>query len=89
MIDTDKGATIGDIVHDENTPGDGPLLGADQTAALGGRCDLRDIDGDLGGADADGDAVDDAANDEHGDVLGGTDQDGPDAPELVVSTRTR
>lgn len=41
------------LEHDHDAPGDGPLLGADQATALAGGCQFRDIDGDLGGADAD------------------------------------
>lgn len=55
------------LTHD--APGDGPLLHANETAALRRRSDLRDVDRDLRRADTNAEAVDDATDDEHGDVL--------------------
>lgn len=55
------------LTHD--APGDGPLLHANETAALGRRSNLRDVDRDLRRADTNAEAVDDATDDEHGDVL--------------------
>ena len=60
-----------------------PLLRSDQTAAFllaGANSDMY-VDGDLGRADADdAETVDEAADDQHVDVLGRTDDDGADDP---------
>ena len=77
----DEAAAVGDVEHDHDAPGDGPLLRADETTALGGRSELRDVDRDLGRADAYAEAVDDATDDEHGDVLRRRDDDAPDDPD--------
>jgi hypothetical protein len=79
-VAADEGAAVGHVVHDEDAPGDGPLLEADEAAALRGRGDLGDVDGDLGGLDAHAEAVDHAADAEHGDVLGRGADDGADDP---------
>jgi hypothetical protein len=50
----------------------GPLLHADKPTTLGRRGDLRDVDRDLSGADTNAEAVDDATDDKHGDVLRGS-----------------
>ena len=67
------------LTHD--TPGDGPLLAAYKSASLAGGRDLSDVDGNLGTADADSQPVDDTANDQHANVLRGTDDDRPNAPD--------
>lgn len=72
---------IGSAHHDQNAPGDGPLLGSDNTSALGGRSQLGDVDRDLGGADADRDAVDEATDNQHADILCGTRDDGTNDPD--------
>ena len=59
----DLGAAVGDVEHDHDTPGDGPLLSSDKPTSLAGRRELRDIYRNLGGADADAEAVDEAADD--------------------------
>jgi hypothetical protein len=51
------------------------------TTAAGGRSEFRDVDRDLSGADTDGETIDEATNDEHADVLGGTGNDGTDNPD--------
>ena len=51
------------------SPGDGPLLSTDKTTTLRWRRELGYVDRDLGRADTDAQAVDNSANDEHGDVL--------------------
>lgn len=38
-----EGAAIGDVVHDQNTPGDSPLLRTDDSTTLGGRRQLTDL----------------------------------------------
>jgi hypothetical protein len=68
-------------IHDQDTPGNGPLLRPNDTATLTGRCQFGDVNGDLGGANTHGQAVDESTNDEHGDVLGRTDEDGADTPD--------
>jgi len=59
---------------------DSPLLRANKTAALGWWCDLRDVDRDLCRADTNAEPIDDTADDEHGDVLRGRDDDAADDP---------
>lgn len=76
----DHGAPVGNVVHNQDAPGDGPLLHADETATLGGRGDFGDVHGDLGGFYADCETVYDTADDEHADVLGGARYDRPDNP---------
>jgi hypothetical protein len=71
----DERATIRDIEHDQDTPGDCPLLTSDKSTTLGWWCDFGDVDGNLSRADTDGETVDDTANDQHGDVLRSTDDD--------------
>ena len=77
--------TVADEEHNANTPSDGPLLHADKTASFRRRGDLGDVDGDLSGADTDGEAVDYAANDQHRDVLGSTDENATNDPEFDKS----
>ena len=64
-----EGASVANVVHDQDSPGDGPLLGPDETTTLGWRRDLGDVDRDLRRFNADGKTVDDTANDEHANVL--------------------
>ena len=80
----DVRATVGDVVHDENTPGDGPLLSADDTATGGWGSKLGDIDGDLSRANTNSIAVDETADNKHANVLGSTRNDGADAPSQLV-----
>jgi len=40
-----EAAPIGDIEHDQNTPGDGPLLCTNDTASLARRRQLGDVHG--------------------------------------------
>jgi hypothetical protein len=61
--------------------GDGPLLKTDEFSSLAWKRDFGDIDRDLGRADADTEAVDNTANDEHGDVLRGADDDASNDPD--------
>lgn len=68
------------LEHDHDTPGNGPLLETNQTTTLGWRCDLRDIDRNLSRADTHAEAVDDTTNDQHGNVLGGADNDRTNTP---------
>jgi hypothetical protein len=48
----------------------GPLLHADKSTTLGRRGDLGDVDRNLSRADTNAETIDDATDDEHGDVLG-------------------
>ena len=84
----DLGAAVGYVEHDHDAPGDGPLLGADQTTSLARWSQLGDVHGDLGRADADTDTVDEAADDQHADVLGCTNDDGADDPvDMSISIK--
>ena len=47
-IASDEAAAVADVEHDEDSPGDGPLLCADDEASFGWWCKLRNIDRDLG-----------------------------------------
>lgn len=67
-----EGAAVGDVVHDEDTPGNGPLLHTDEATTLGGGRDFGNVDGDLSRLDTDGETVDDTGDNEHTNVLGGT-----------------
>lgn len=60
------------LVHDEDTPGDGPLLNTNKSTTFRRRGQFTDIDGDLGRFNSNRQTVDDAPNDQHADVLGGT-----------------
>lgn len=71
------------LVHDHNAPGNGPLLQTDEAATERRGGQLADIHGDLGGFDADGQAIDDASDDEHTLALGGADQGRSDEPVPV------
>ena len=69
----DVAAAIRDVEHDHNTPSDCPLLGTHHTSTLTRLRKLRDVDGDLSRANTDGETIDEAAHNEHADVLGGAD----------------
>lgn len=70
----------GDVEHDHNAPGDGPLLRTNETASLCRWRHLRDVDWHLSGADTDAEAVDDTTDDEHGNVLCSRDDDAANDP---------
>jgi hypothetical protein len=72
---------VNSAYHDQDTPCDSPLLRADDTSTLGGRSQLGDVDGDLGGADTDRDTVDEATGNQHADVLCSTRDDGTNDPD--------
>jgi len=76
----DVGATVRDVEHDHDAPGDGPLLGTDETSTLRRWSDLGDVDWDLSGADTDTETVDDTSDNEHANVLGRADNDAADDP---------
>lgn len=80
LVLANLGTAVGDVVHDENTPGNGPLLETNEATALGGRRDLGNVDWDLGGFDTDRDTVDDTGKDEHALVLCGGAENGADDP---------
>ena len=86
IVLTDERASVRHVVHDQDTPGDGPLLETDEATTLRGRRDFGDVDGDLGRLDTDAETVDHAANAEHGNILRGGADGGTDEPVgLVVS----
>ena len=62
-------------------PSDCPLLSTDNATTLGRGGQFSDIDGNLGRADSDRNAVDEAADDEHGNVLGSARDDGTYDPD--------
>lgn len=76
----DLAATVADEEHDHDTPCDGPLLHTNQPSTLGWRRQLGDVDGDLRGADAYTETIDDTSGDEHGDVYRGATNNGTDDP---------
>ncbi|KAH0356612.1 hypothetical protein KCU81_g274, partial [Aureobasidium melanogenum] len=53
----------------------------DELSSLAWRSDLRDVDRNLGGADANTEAVDYTTDDEHGDVLRSADDDAANNPD--------
>ena len=63
------------------TPGNGPLLGTDDSASLRRLSQLRYVDGHLRTADADGEAVDETANDQLADAVGSRSDQTADAPD--------
>lgn len=79
-----ESAAIRDVVHDQDTPGNRPLLTSDDSTTLGRRRKFGDVDWDLGGADTNRNTVDETANDEHADVLGGAGDDGTDNPDSAA-----
>lgn len=78
-------------------PGDGPLLGTNKLSSLAWGCDFRDVDRNLGRADADTEAVDYTADNEHGNVLRGGDDNASNDPndssdlncDLACEVRTK
>lgn len=70
--------------HDKNSPSDSPLLRADDTPTLRRRSELSDIDRDLGRADTNRETVDEAACNQHADVLRCTGDDGADDPDRAA-----
>lgn len=63
------GAAIGNVVHDQNAPCDGPLLHANEAASFGWWRNLGNVDGNLSALNADTETVDDSTDDEHANVL--------------------
>ena len=57
------------LEHDQNTPGDSPLLRADQGPTLAGGCQLGDVHRNLGGANAHTETINDTTNEQHADCL--------------------
>lgn len=74
-------ATVRDQEHDQDTPFDRPLLDTDDAAADPSRCQLGEVDADLGRCDTDGETADDAAGDEVADVLRTALDGGSDDPD--------
>lgn len=74
-------AAVGDKVHDQDTPFDGPLLNAHNAAADPCWCEFGQVDADLGRGDTDGETRDDTAGDEVTDVLSRALDGGTDNPD--------
>lgn len=87
VVIANEGAAVGDVVHDENAPGDGPLLHTNEATTLGGRRDFGNVDGDLSRLDTDGDTVDDTGDNEHTNVLGGTGESGTNDPGVTAVSK--
>lgn len=71
------------LVHNHNAPGNSPLLQTDEAATQRRGGQLTDIHGDLGGFDADGQAIYDPSDDEHALALRRADQGRSDEPVPV------
>jgi len=56
-------------------------LRTDELSSFAWRSDLRDVDRNLSGADANTEAVDHTTDDEHGDVLRSANDDASDDPD--------
>lgn len=80
-----EGGAVGDVEHDQDTPGNGPLLSTDDGTTLGGGSQLGDVDGNLRGADTDAETVDETADNEHGDVLRGGHDDAANDPDAAAN----
>lgn len=70
-----------DIEHNHDAPSNGPLLSTDETTTLGWWSNLRDVDRDLSRAYTDAEAVDDATDDQHWDVLRSRHNDAANDPD--------
>ena len=70
------------LEHNQDPPGDGPLLGTYEPTTFGRRGDLGDVDGNLGGLNADTEPVDDATDDQHSNVLRRANEDRADDPDI-------
>lgn len=89
LIVTNVSTTVGDVVHDQDAPCNGPLLETNEATTLGRGRNFGDIDGDLGGLDSDGKTVDHTTNNEHTLGDGGARNDGANHPGssiLVTAT---
>ena len=51
------------LEHDQDTPGDGPLLTTDESPTFARRSQLGNVDWHLSGANADAEPIDDPADD--------------------------
>lgn len=69
VVANERGA-VGNVEHDENAPGNGPLLEANEATTFGRWRKLSNVDGDLSRFNTDRETVDDTANDEHANVDG-------------------
>lgn len=78
-----EGAAVGNVVHDEDTPGNGPLLHTNEATTLGGGRDFGNVDGDLSRLDTDGETVDDTGDNEHANVLGSTRESRTNDPDKI------
>lgn len=90
MRSPDERAPVADEIHDQNAKLYGQLLDHDDGTALVLFGDFGEVDRDLGGGDADAEAVDEAAGDELADTCGGDLEGGADEPEyagLIVFVR--
>ena len=68
------------LVHNEDTPSNGPLLETDETTSFTRRGQLGDVDRHLCRLDAHRESVDDTASNKHANVLRGTDNGRPNDP---------
>jgi hypothetical protein len=62
-------------------PGDGPLLKTNELSSLAWRRNFRNVDWNLSRTDTDTEAINHTANDEHGNVLRGADDDASNDPD--------
>lgn len=77
----DEAGSVGDVEHDHDAPGDGPLLSTDQASTLAGRRQFADVDRHLSTRNAHTEAVDKSAHDQHPDILRGADENAADEPD--------
>lgn len=87
VVASDEGAAVRNVVHDENTPSNRPLLEANEATTFGRGRNLSNVDSNLSRLDTDTDTIDDATDDEHANVLSSTAEDRTDDPAQLVSNR--
>lgn len=68
------------LVHNQDTPGNGPLLDTDKPASFRRRSKLTDIHGNLGRLNANSKAIDNTPDDEHADILRSANEGRSDHP---------
>ena len=75
------GATVGNKVHDQNSPFDRPLLDTDNATADATRSELSEVDTALRASNTNGKTRNDAAADKVADILGRGLESGSDKPD--------
>lgn len=75
-----NGSLVNILIHDQDTPGNGPLLQTKEAAALGRRRQFADVYGDLGRLDTNRQTVENTADDQHANVLRRTAKNRPNYP---------